>query len=234
MQSLRLDRSPADRSTPNTHPLRLFSGQWASTSVCLDFSRLARAKCLVMGFRITMRRMWAAGRVLPSVARDNSRTGHSSVGAKLRGLGGRPQRPLRCLASAVPVAADDRSRIGCSTDEPSQWLARSASSTSCWCSPTGRPRLSAALRIRYWTVFLYSISRSAEHHRHGCDLAERYRLRRARSRGERGGLGRDGLLMGDTEPRDALGRVAEGEMNVGVRPGRAGHRGVERVPDPQW
>ena len=28
-------------------------------------------------------------------------------------------------------------------------------------SPTGRPRLSSALRIRYWTVFLCSISRSA-------------------------------------------------------------------------
>jgi Berberine and berberine like len=55
----------------------------------------------------------------------------------------------------------DRPRAGCSTDEPSQRLARSASSTSCWCSPTGRPRLSSAFRIRYWTVFLCSISRSA-------------------------------------------------------------------------
>jgi hypothetical protein len=27
--------------------------------------------------------------------------------------------------------------------------------------PTGRPRLSCALRIRYWTVFLCSTSRSA-------------------------------------------------------------------------
>jgi Short repeat of unknown function (DUF308) len=48
-----------------------------------------------------------------------------------------------------------------STGEPSQWLARSASSMSPRLSPTGRPMLSCALRTRYWTVFLCSISRSA-------------------------------------------------------------------------
>ena len=50
---------------------------------------------------------------------------------------------------------------GSSTAEPSQWLARSASSTSLRFSPTGRPMLSCALRTRYWTVFLCSLSHSA-------------------------------------------------------------------------
>jgi hypothetical protein len=50
---------------------------------------------------------------------------------------------------------------GWSTAGPSHWLALSASSTFGRSSPTGRPRLSSALRIRYWTVFLCSVSRSA-------------------------------------------------------------------------
>ena len=60
---------------------------------------------------------------------------------------------LRPAAAGVPA--------GRSTAEPSQWLACSASSTSWRLSPTGRPRLSSALRIRYWTVFLCSVSCSA-------------------------------------------------------------------------
>jgi len=71
-----------------------------------------------------------------------------------------------------------------------------------------------------------------EHHRHRRDLTERHHPRRG-SGGERDGLGGHGLPVGEAEPRGALGRVAEGEMNAGVRPGRAGLRGVERVPDPQ-
>jgi hypothetical protein len=71
-----------------------------------------------------------------------------------------------------------------------------------------------------------------EHHRYGRDLAERHRPRR-RSGGQRDRLGGDGLLMGETEPSRPASRVAEGEMNVGVHPGRAGSRGVERVPDAQ-
>ena len=63
--------------------------------------------------------------------------------------------PVGAQAARIAVMA------GCSTDEPSQWLACSASSTSWRFSPTGRPRLSSALRIRYWTVFLCSTSRSA-------------------------------------------------------------------------
>ena len=59
----------------------------------------------------------------------------------------------------VPAAA--RAAPGRSTDAPSQWLARSASSTSWRFSPIAWPRLSSALRIRYWTVFLCSISFSA-------------------------------------------------------------------------
>ena len=73
----------------------------------------------------------------------------------------------------------------------------------------------------------------SEHHRHGCDLAERYRPRRGRSRGERDRLGGDGLPVGEAEPGRPLRRVAEGEMDVAVHAGRAGLCGVERVPDPQ-
>ncbi len=71
-----------------------------------------------------------------------------------------------------------------------------------------------------------------EHHRHRGDLAERYRPR-GRARGERDRLGGEGLPVGEAEPRDALGRVAEREMDVAVYAGRAGPGGVERVPDPQ-
>ena len=68
-----------------------------------------------------------------------------------------PQTPDRLSPRAVLGPAYS----GRSTAEPSQWVARSASSTSGRFSLTGRPRLSSARRIRYWTVFLCSISRSA-------------------------------------------------------------------------
>src|SRR6185437_3271244 len=77
--------------------------------------------------------------------------------------------PAVLVRLAAPARGEDRAYTrrgagavpGCSTAEPSHRLARNASSTSWRLSPTGRPRLSCALRIRYWTVFLCSINCSA-------------------------------------------------------------------------
>ena len=77
--------------------------------------------------------------------------------------------PAVLVRLAAPARGEDRAYTrrgagavpGCSTAEPSHRQARNASSTSWRLSPTGRPRLSCALRIRYWTVFLCSINCSA-------------------------------------------------------------------------
>ena len=77
---------------------------------------------------------------------------------------GRPPRPAD-HSTVSPGRLPRRHRreaLGCRrTDAPSHWQASGASSTCRRSAPTERPRLSSALRTRYWTVFLCSVSRSA-------------------------------------------------------------------------
>ena len=68
-----------------------------------------------------------------------------------------------------------------------------------------------------------------QHHRHRRDLGVGHHPGRGSAR-QRDRLGGEGLLVGEAEPADALDRVAERDMDAGVRVARGR---VEPVPDPE-